>query len=483
VNRQIRRLGITLGLLFTALFVNLNYIQVVQADKLAHDPRNGRIAFRDFNRARGQILSADGAVLARSVPSSDQFKLLRQYPENQLFAHLTGFFSFTYGSEGVERQYNDDLAAHRARNVTNLRQILTAGEHPANVTLTVSKQLQQVARDRLGTRKGAVVALDPRSGAVLALWSYPSYDPNPLAAHDQQAVRASYDSFTKDANEPLLPRAYRRSYFPGSTFKVVTSSAVLDKAPELATRSYPQLRQLALPQTTSPLSNFGGEQCGGVLPDLLRVSCNTGFAQIGLDLGADKLVGEAQGFGFSARPPLDLPAAAASSFPATSAFAHDKPALAKSAIGQQDVQATPLEMALVASAIANGGMIMKPHVLGEIRDDQGNVVRTAEPQPWMRATSPETAAQVRDFMVGVVQGGTATGAAIPGVQVAAKTGTAQTTGDNAHAWLVAFAPAAAPTVAVAVIVESQPGLGDNVTGGRVAAPIAKAVLQAALGRP
>jgi len=482
VNRQIRRLGVVLALLFTALFVNLNYIQVVQADKLAHDPRNGRIAFRDFNRPRGQILSSDGAVLARSVPSSGQFKLLRQYPEGQLFAHLTGFFSFTYGNEGVEQHYNSDLAAHRPTTVTNLKEVLTAGERTSNVTLSLSKKLQQVAADKLGSRKGAVVALDPRSGAVLALWSYPSYDPNPLSSHDQQAVRSAHDALGKDPAQPMLPRTFRRSYFPGSTFKVVTSATVLDRAPELATRSYPVLRQLPLPQSTSPLSNFGGESCGGVLPDLLKVSCNTGFAQIGLDLGGDKLSAEAKGFGFDSRPPLDLPATATSFFPEASAFAHDKPALAKSAIGQQDVQATPLEMALVASAIANGGVIMKPHVMAEVRDDQGNVVRTAKPESWMQATSPQTAAQVRDFMVGVVQGGTATGAAIPGVQVAAKTGTAQTEGDNAHAWLVAFAPAEAPTVAVAVIVESQPGLGDNVTGGRVAAPIAKAVLQAALGR-
>jgi peptidoglycan glycosyltransferase len=208
------------------------------------------------------------------------------------------------------------------------------------------------------------------------------------------------------------------------------------------------------------------------------VSCNTGFAQIGLDLGADALSSEANGFGFGASPPFDLPRPAASVFPDAAAFANDKPGLAKSAIGQQDVAASPLEMALVASGIANGGVIMKPHILKEERDDQGNVIRTATPEPWMTATSPATAQTVRDMMIGVVQGGTATSAAVPGVQVAAKTGTAQTTPGRAHAWMIAFAPAAEPTIAVAVIVEGQTSAA--ATGGVIAGPIVKAVLQAAL---
>jgi peptidoglycan glycosyltransferase len=210
------------------------------------------------------------------------------------------------------------------------------------------------------------------------------------------------------------------------------------------------------------------------------VSCNTGFAQIGLDLGADKLIPEAKAFGFNSRPPLDLPAVATASIPEADAFKRDLPGLAKTAIGQQDVQATPLQMALIAAGIANNGVIMKPHVMAEIRDDQGNVVQTFKPEPWLQATSQETANKVRDMMIGVAQRGTATRVQIPGVTVAAKTGTAQTVGNNSHAWLIAFAPAEAPKIAVAVIVESQPGLGDNATGGLIAAPIAKQVIQAAL---
>jgi peptidoglycan glycosyltransferase len=479
MDRQIRRLGLVLMALFLVLFAQLNWLQVFHAKALADDPRNTRRATRDFSQDRGTIQTADGVVLAQSIVTPDRLKRLRQYPEGDLFGHLTGYFSFTYGTEGLERQYNNDLVG-RNLPVRNVRDLLGDRTRTGNLTITISKKLQQVARDALGNRKGAIVALNPQDGSVLAMWSFPSFDPNPLAAHDQKSVQDAWKALQANADHPLLPRAFRERYAPGSTFKVVTSAAVLEKAPELATKPYPVLRELPLPQTTNKLSNFGNESCGGILPDLLKVSCNTGFAQIGLDLGAAKLSDQAHEFGFGAAAPLDMPAVAKSIFPDASAFAHDLPALAHSAIGQQDVAATPLEMALVAAGVANGGVIMKPHLLAQLRDNEGNVVRSAQPDPWMRAMSAQSASTLRDMMVAVVQAGTATKAAIPGIQVAAKTGTAQTIGDNAHAWLIAFAPADAPRVAVAVIVESQPGLGDNVTGGKVAAPIAQKVLQAAL---
>lgn len=478
MDRQIRKLGIVLMGLFVLLFVQLNRIQVLQADKLANAPGNTRNATRDFSRPRGIIQTADGVVLARSVDVDTAFKRQRQYPEAELFGHITGYFSFTYGSDGIERTYNDVLAG-RDLNVRRLSDVLADRTVTNDVTLTITKRVQQVARDALQGRKGAVVALDPTNGAVLALWSFPSYNPEPLSGHDQKAVQSAWDGLEKDANQPMLPRTYRRSYAPGSTFKVVTAAAALEQAPELVGKSYPTLRALDLPQTNRDLPNFGGSSCGGNLAALLRVSCNTGFAQMGMDLGTGRLTDEAEQFGFNAAPPLDLPAAARSNFPEK----NSAPGLAQAAIGQQDVTATPLEMALVAAGVANGGSIMKPHLLAEVRDHQGGVVQSAEPSEWKRAMSAENAAALRDMMIQVVNSGTATRIALPGIQVAAKTGTAQTTGDNSHAWIIAFAPAEAPKVAVAVIVESQPGLGDTVTGGRVAAPIARAVLQAALGAP
>ncbi|MDP1794775.1 MAG: penicillin-binding protein 2, partial [Acidimicrobiales bacterium] len=333
----------------------------------------------------------------------------------------------------------------------------------------------------LGGRRGSVVALDPSSGAILAMVSTPSYDPTPLAGHKQDAVRAAWDQLQNTPGKPLLPRAYRESYAPGSTFKVVTAAAAFDRAPELTTKSYPRLKQLDIPRTDKDLPNFGGSTCGGTLADLLRVSCNTGFAALGLDLGGDNLAAEADAFGWGERPPLDLPGTAVSNFPDPSEFEKNEPGIAFSSIGQQNVTATPLQMALVAAGIANGGVIMKPRVLGRVTDEKGSVVREGKAEEWRRATSAETANAVKAMMVDVATRGTATRAQINGVSVGAKTGTAQTVGNNAHAWLIAFAPAEAPTVAIAVIVESQEGLGD-VTGGRIAAPIAQRVMAAALGK-
>ncbi|MFN2608064.1 MAG: peptidoglycan D,D-transpeptidase FtsI family protein [Acidimicrobiales bacterium] len=482
MNAQIRRLGIVLGALFVLLFVQLNWLQVVDAKKLNDNPTNTRAVIRDFSQPRGVIQTADGVVIAQSTPTNDAFQRQRSYPEGSLFAHLTGYFSFTYGTDGAERTYNDALTGRDQKlSITRLGDLLLQKDHSANVTLTVSKALQQVATDALGPRKGAVVALDPRSGAILAMADYPSYDPNPLASHDQKTVRDAWTSLNADPNKPLLPRTYRERYFPGSSFKVVTAATGLATGTvSLTSPSYPVLSQLPLPQSTQPLSNFGGERCGGPLPQDLKVSCNTAFAQLGLDLGGDKLSAGASAFGFTKVPPIDLPFGAASNFPDAAAFVHNKPALAKSAIGQQDVAATPLQMALVAAGIANDGVVMTPHVLKEVRDSEGKVVDTYQPQPWTTAVPADVAHQVRDMMVGVVQGGTGTAAQIPGVTVAGKTGTAQTGRDTSHAWFVAFAPAENPTVAVAVIIEDQPNVNEA-TGGAIAAPVARTVLQAALG--
>ncbi|MDP9440955.1 MAG: penicillin-binding protein 2 [Actinomycetota bacterium] len=479
MNRQIRRVGIVLMVLFGALFLQLNYLQVIRADDLANDPRNTRVAVRDFSRARGQIVSADGTVIAKSVPVNDAFEVQRQYPEGELFGHITGFFSFTYGATGVERTYSDELAG-RDLGIKNLKDVLVERTVTGDVVLNIDKGLQQLARDRLGNRRGAVVALDPTTGAILAMWSFPSADPNPLAGHDQKAVRTAYEQLTADPSKPLLARTYRETYAPGSTFKVVTAAAALERNPEVAGRAYPPLRELQLPRTRSKLPNFGGGTCGGGLADLLRVSCNTGFGQMGIDLGADSLFGEAVDFGFNERPPIDLPAAVASGFPEPEDFKQNEAALAKSAIGQENVRSTPLQMALVAAAVTNGGTVMRPQVMREVKDSEGALVRTSEPQAWKQAVSPEVAGQLRDLMINVVTSGTGRAAQVPNAVVGGKTGTAQTVGDNAHAWFIGFGEGNGKKVAVSVIVESQPEVGEA-TGGRVAAPIAQAVMRAALG--
>ena len=481
MNSQIRKLGVVMIVLFSALFLQLNYLQVIQANDLNNHPANSRAVVRDFSQPRGVIQTADGTVIARSVPSGDAFKFQRQYPLGPLFAHVTGYFSFTYGSEGVEKEYNDALTGKIKKDSFDPRDLLVEKDKTGNVTLSLRRDLQEIATQQLGERKGAVVALDPRTGAILALADYPTYDPSTLASHSQDPVREAWTELNSDPDKPLLPRTYRERYPPGSSFKVVTAAAALATGTATPAQPvYPTLRELPLPNSGGQtLANFGGGTCGGPLPEALRVSCNTAFAQLGMDLGAQKLAGTASDFGFNKVPPIDLPYAAASNFPPASAFARDQPGLAKSAIGQQDVAATPLQMALVAAGIANNGVIMTPHVLAEVRDAEGEVVQRFDPKPWLTAVPPNVAQQTRDMMVAVVAGGSGTRAQIPGVAVAGKTGTAQTGLDKSHTWFISFAPAEAPRVAVAVMLEDQPS-SNEFTGGALAAPIAAAVMRAAL---
>ncbi|MDQ4132674.1 MAG: penicillin-binding protein 2 [Actinomycetota bacterium] len=481
MNTQIRRLGIGMLVLFCALFLQLNYLQIVDADRLNDHPANTRTVVRDFSRPRGVIQTADGRVLAVSNPTEGEFKRLRTYPEGPLFAHITGFFSFSFGSEGVERTYNGELTGRdQELRFDRIGDMLLQEDQSANVTLTIPYDLQKVATDALGSTPGAVVALDPRSGAVLAMADFPSYDPNLLSGHDQAAVRRAWDTLNADRTKPLLPRAYRERYPPGSSFKVITAAVGLATGVVTVDRPvYPTLTALPVPGSPQPIGNFGGASCGGNLPQVMRVSCNTAFAQMGLDEGAERLSSGARNFGFDQVPPIDLPFGVASVFPPAGAFARDKPALAKSAIGQQDVAATPLQMAMVAAGIANNGVVMAPHVMSEVRDSEGEVLERFEPRPWLTAVPAGAARTTAEMMVGVVEGGTGRAAAIPGVRVAGKTGTAQTSGDRLHVWFIGFAPAENPQIAVAVMLENQP-VSDDVTGGRLAAPIAKAVMQAAL---
>jgi peptidoglycan glycosyltransferase len=459
-------------------------VQVLLADDYNGDPANVRAVLRDFSEPRGTISTADGAVLARSVPSGDRFELQREYPEGDLFGHITGFFSIQFGATGVEDTYGDELAGRTTeQQLRSLSDLFVDREHTGDLTLTVRKDVQEVARQALGERQGAVVAMDPRSGELLAMWSYPSYDPNLIATHDSDQATENRDLLLLAPGNPLRSAAYQDRFFPGSTFKVITASAGVESGRVTVDEpSYPVRTEYTPPQTTRPLRNFGGESCGGMLFDILRISCNTAFAEMGTEtLGPDIMVDRAEAFGFNSRPPVDLPAAAESAFPTD--FELNLPALAQSSIGQNEVQATPLEMALVASAIANEGRIMAPHVLRDVRDEDGDVVDEYDPSVWRQAVSASTAAVMRDAMIGVATSGTATAAQVPGFEVAAKTGTAQLGIDppSSHAWMIAFAgpPGQAPSVAVAVLVEGQPGVSE-VTGGRVAGPIAQQVMAAVL---
>jgi peptidoglycan glycosyltransferase len=487
VNRQIKLLGVGLLACYLALFAMLNWIQVIKADDYNNDPLNTAKVRQQFNRDRGTITSADGALLAISVDNPDttsQFERVREYPERELFAQVTGRFSFWYGSTGVELTYGDELSGQTfGQQARGFADLFVDQQNVGNVSVSVRKDLQEVARDALGEREGSVVAIDVKTGELLSFWSYPSYDPNLLATLDRDAAEVSWALLNLAEGNPLLAHQYQDRYFPGSTFKVVTGSTGLQTGKVTPEQPrYPIERSYTPPQTNTPIFNFGGTQCGGALFNILRISCNTSFARMGVEtLGPSDMITGSESFGFNNAPPIDLPGPAKSVFPTN--FANDLPKLAQSSIGQNDVQASPLQMALVAAAVANQGRIMKPHVMTEIRDTDQDIVDRYEPSVWKEPLTPELAETMRQAMIGVVEEGTARTVRIPGFEVGAKTGTAQlgTEPPQSHLWMIAFGgPPGDPQVAVAVVVLNQPGLRDDATGGQVAGPIVRRVLDAAL---
>jgi penicillin-binding protein A len=488
VSKQIRNLGVFLALCYAALFVQVNRLTVFQAEGLREQPTNNRTVERDFSSPRGSIVSADGEVLAQSVPSDDRFEFQREYPTGDLFAHVTGAFTFELGISGAEDSYNGFLTGDDIGfDINQVDDLFVEREPVGDVTLSLRGDVQQVARDALGAQEGSVVALDPRNGEIIAMWSFPSYDPNVLASHDFNAAEAASDLLNADPEKPTRSRVFQEREAPGSTYKVVTATSGIERGG--VTRddpSYPVSSSYQPPGGGRPIPNFGGSSCGGTLFPILQDSCNTAFAQMGVDTGGANLQEISQGFGFDREVPIDLPGAVQSTFPA--AVVDDPPTLAQASIGQNEVQATPLQMALVAAAVANDGEVMVPHVMREIRDDQGNLVEEFDSEVWTQPMSPATAGLLREAMISVVTDGSAQrlDEGLDGFVVGGKTGTAQlgTPEPSSHAWIIGFAgpPGERPHVAVAVIVEGQPGLSEQ-TGGRVAAPIAAAVLQQALAPP
>lgn len=488
MNAPLRRVTIACSLMLISLLVAANWIQAVEADSLRNRPGNARVIIQEYSRERGAILVGDRAI-ASSRETPDELKFLRRYSKGPLYAPATGYYSFVFGATGIERSENTILAGTDDRLFVDRVAGLLTGEPPkgGSVTLTLNPAAQQAADRglrRLSSKtRGAVVALEPKTGAVLAMVSTPSYDPNTLSSHDGGDIRKAYNKLNGDPAKPLLNRAISETYSPGSTFKIVTSSAAIESGEFNPNSAVPGPAQLDLPQTRSNLPNFDGRQCSPgsnttTLVNALRRSCNTSFGAIGLKLGDDALREQAERFGFN-RDDIQVPMTAAQSvFPADL----NPPQTAQSAIGQFDVRATPLQMAMVVAGIANQGSVMQPYLVEDIRAPDLSVLDSTEPTELSRAVSAQTAAQVTQMMVTVVQEGTGTNAQIPGVQVAGKTGTAQVGGGKSpHAWFVSFAPADDPKVAVAVLVENGAQQAE-VSGNKLAAPIARQVMEAVLNR-
>lgn len=472
LTRRLVSVAALLTVLMVALVVNLTYIQVVQADELAANPANTRGIVAEMSQERGAIISSDGVLLAESVRDGEYYR--RVYPQGSLAAHILGYYSTTYGRSGIEASMNQALAG-QGDFATFSDMIDSAAGVPVpgnDVRLTIDTRIQAAAEEALQGYSGAIVVIDPRTGAILAEASTPGYDPNTIDT-DWASLTAT------GSGAPLVDRANNALYPPGSTFKVVTLTAAI--ASGLATPESTFSGPASITIGGATITNYGGSSYGTItLRKATASSVNTVYAQIAYALGPDVLVNQAEAFGFDSTPPSDIPTVA-SLMPDPAEMTDWETAWAGvgQPVGEHESpagpQTTALQMALVASGIANDGVVMRPYLVSAVTDRASQVITETTPRPWRTATNATTADIVTGMMVSVVQSGSGSHAAIPGVTVAGKTGTAEV-GETSqtHAWFIGFAPAENPRVAIAVVVENAG------VGGTVAAPIAREVLEVAL---
>jgi penicillin-binding protein A len=491
VNKQIRRLAVALLACYLVLFVQLNVLAVGRQEELNADPRNNRQTERDFNRPRGSILAADGTVLALSVPTprGDEFDYQREYPLGDLFGNVTGYYTFSYGSTQLERTQNDvlmgDTTEQKLRAIGGL---FSGSDSTGSVVLTMRPDVQQVAADALGSREGSVVVMEPHTGAIIAMVSNPRYNPADVAVHDSKKAGQVLADLNAWPGKPLLANAYQERYMPGSAFKVITTSIAFENGATSLDRVFPNTKSWVPPQTTDPIQNYGGTVCGGTMVEVFYRSCNIPFAQLATELGPEKMVEGTKKWGIGEKIPIDLPAPAASSFGEVSDFTDQLPLLAIGGFGQGSTTMVPVHMAMIASTIANGGVMMKPHVIDATLDHDNAVLTRTTPAVWKTPILPGTADTLTTLMIGVVNQGTGRPMQLAGgIQAAAKTGTAQlnTTGpERSNAWIIGFAPAISPQYAIAVVLKGGPD--DEIsasTGGKLAGPIAKTVLDYLFAHP
>lgn len=477
MNGPIRRLAIAVFGAMGVLLLAVTWFQVVRADDLRSDPRNPRPALTERGKERGLIVTTDGTIVAQSLEDPDSRGYQRVYPEGEVFAHAVGYTSFLVGDAGLEAAYASELRSRRDLTISDLlAAVLGRDLRPKSIEITIDTDLQRAAFEALGDNRGAVVALDPRSGAVLASVSKPSFDPEILLRDD---AAAQWESLLIDETRPLIDRGTEELYAPGSTFKTVVTATAIDTGMAGPSTTFDDPVEFDLPGSNETISNFGGRVCNdGVSVSLLRAfvrSCNTVFADLAVQLGAAEIGITSEALGFNQEIPFewDVPPAV---WP-TEDLEDDPAALAQSGIGERNVRVTALHMAMVASAVANGGVTPIPYLVENVFDADGNTLEETEPTELGRAMGPETASILAQMMERVVTEGTGRQAAVPGVRVAGKTGTATGSGDFSNPWFIGFAPVDAPTVALAVLVEGSPASGETATGGSVAAPIASELIQ------
>ena len=482
MNTPLRRLAVVAFALFASLLASTTFTQFVSAGDLRADSRNTRTILDELSRERGPIVVGNEAVVT-SVPVDDQYQFQRTYTDAELYAHATGFYSLVYGATGIEGTESTLLAGTADQQFYSRLSDTLSGRAAkgATVELTIDPEVQRAAWDALGDQRGAVVALDPGTGDILAMVSKPSFDPGLLASHDRSAVVENREALLAQEGSPLTNRAIGGNlYPPGSVFKLVTAAAAIESGDYDENSVLPGPAELDLPQTSTPLRNSGGESCGAgdevSLSNAMRISCNTAFGHLGMELGGEAISEQADAFGFGSDLRIPLKVA-----PSTIPDELNTPQEAQTAIGQYETRVTPLQVAMISAAIANGGELMRPNLIREVVTDDLDVLESPDPQSLGNPVSQETARSLTAMMELVVEDGTGQAAQIEGVAVAGKSGTAQhAEGASPHAWFTSFAPAADPQVAVAVVVERGGTAGDEASGGRTAAPIARAVMEAVI---
>ncbi|MFM6967165.1 MAG: peptidoglycan D,D-transpeptidase FtsI family protein [Rhodoluna sp.] len=482
MNKELRRVSLVIMAMFASLFLASTVIQFGFSDQLNNDPRNVRTLYDSYKTKRGDIL-VGGQPIAKSVPSEDAYHYLRTFGSSKHSA-VTGFYSIRQGTTGIEQAMNDYLSGSSSSQFFEQLNALLSGNpvSGASVELTINPKVQKVAWEALGKLKGAVVAIEPTTGRILAMVSKPGYNANLLAGHDGTAVQAAYNKLLADPNKPLINRAISGDlYAPGSTFKIIVAAAAMANGYK-PTDTFPNPVRFLLPGTKTYVYNSGEGKCGGAarvsIADALRWSCNVPMAQLGIALGQDKIRAQAElfGFGKSLKIPLVVT-------PSTYPSGMDDAQTGLSAFGQFDDRVTPLQMAMVSAAIANNGVLMKPNLIQYVQSSNLSILNQHSSKVLSQPVSAQVAALVKAMMVNAVAHGVSSNGQIKGVQVAGKTGTAQNGGSRPYTlWFTGFAPANNPKVAVAVVVEDGGGMGQSGFGNLLAAPVARKVMEAVLNK-
>ena len=485
MNKPLRKVGMVMLALIVLLLGNASYIQVINSADYAENPRNLRVLYDQYSRKRGQIVgAADGITLAGSKKSHDRFNYLRTYPYGPMYGQVIGFQSLRYGTSGIEQQLNDFLNGSDPRLFgRRLADIFTNQETKGgSVRLTLRHKVQQAAYQAMVERgyTGAVVAMVPDTGEIVAMVSTPSFDPAPLASHDPTAQEKAWNKYTSNPAKPMVNRAIQTVYPPGSTFKLVVAAAALENGADAQTQVTAQAR-IPLPNSTKTLPNYGNAPCpDDTLKAALAHSCNTAFAKLAGELGPETLRKTAQKFGIGMDDlQIPMPVATSSLGPMSSPAA-----VYQSAIGQRDVRMTPLQVAMISSTIANGGVAMKPFLVKELLAPNLSTVEehTEDELTGDAALSQHNAEVLTDMMI-ASESNTGGGHKVPDLTLASKTGTAEHgQGRPPHGWYTAFGPADNPEIAVAVVVEDGGGQGMSATGSSIAAEVGRIVINTALGK-